>query len=326
MNRLEDYADIFDGIEPFSGHVPKGYSVDFMGIRTDARFRAFEGVDPSIGGCATSTQRPSLASDEPGNGEDWFERVNWFVAAREARDRFVMMTLGANWGAQAVGAARALLLVNPMPYKLVAVEPIPENMVWVAQHMRDNGIDPEQHWLVEMAISGGNAPVLFPVGTPGSGAQNCLTTNDPGTRRDYVDHIIAAGRGDETLRYLLVENRTGIRHKLVQDRDFTAEVKFVSAVTLRDLLGPFDKIDYLESDIQQSEIVVFPPYMELLKRKVRRIHIGTHGRDVHWTLHDLFKQEGWEIVFSYEPNATHESPLGTFTTNDGMLTLRNPGL
>lgn len=329
MNRLEDFAGIFDGIEPFSGEVPKGYSVDFMGILTDARFRAFENVDPaSIAGGFVSTERlsrPGIA-DKLGNGEDWFERVNWFAAAREARGRFVMMTLGANWGAQAVGAARALQLVNPMPYRLVAVEPIPENMAFVVQHMRDNGIDPEQHWLVEMAISDHNDPVLFPVGAPGLGAQNCMSTNDREMRAAFADELIAAGRAEQAVRSLLLENTTGLSKQLVQGFDFKGEVKFVSAVTLRDLLGPFDLVDYLESDIQQSEIMVFPPYLDLLKRKVRRIHIGTHGRDVHWTLHDLFQQEGWEIVFCYEPNAKHASALGAFETNDGMLTLRNPGL
>ena len=60
-----------------------------------------------------------------------------------------------------------------------------------------------------------------------------------------------------------------------------AEIKLVSAVTLRDVLAPFELVDYLDFDIQQSEIIVFPPFLDLLKRKVRRIHIGTHGKDVH---------------------------------------------
>jgi hypothetical protein len=47
---------------------------------------------------------------------------------------------------------------------------------------------------------------------------------------------------------------------------------------------------------------------------------------VHWTLHELFKQHEWEMVFSYEPNAVHESALGQFKTNDGILTVRNPKL
>ena len=98
---------------------------------------------------------------------------------------------------------------------------------------------------------------------------------------------------------------------LVPGHNFMAEIKLVSAVTLRDVLGPFDFVDYLEADIQQSESIVFPPFLDLLKRKVRRIHIGTHGKDVHWSLHQLFRSDDWEIVFSYEPNATHASALGS---------------
>jgi hypothetical protein len=103
-----------------------------------------------------------------------------------------------------------------------------------------------------------------------------------------------------------------------------AEVKFVSAVTLNDILGPFDTVDYLEADIQQSEILVFPPFIDLLKRKVRRIHIGTHGIDVHRSLHELFEKSGWEIVFSYEPSTQYPYALGSFVTKDGVLTVRNP--
>ena len=33
-----------------------------------------------------------------------------------------------------------------------------------------------------------------------------------------------------------------------------------------------------------------------------------------------------EIVFSYTPDGTHESPFGPFTTNDGVLTVRNRDL
>ena len=69
-----------------------------------------------------------------------------------------------------------------------------------------------------------------------------------------------------------------------------AEIKLVSAVTLRDVLGPFDVVDYLELDIQQSEIMVFPPFLDLLQAQVRRVHIGTHGNDVHRLAAQLFRR------------------------------------
>jgi FkbM family methyltransferase len=322
MNDLEKFADAFRGMKPWSGTAPAGYMVDFLGTLTDAQFRVPFGIDPSaVGGQAVTTRLPIIE-----DGEGWFEMVNWVEAARDARDKYVMITLGACYAAQAVGAYRALQMLNPMPCRLVAVEPEPENCQWIRRHMRDNGIDPDDHWLVPHAISDKNDPVLFPVGSPGTGAQNCVSTNERTSREIYAREIVAAGRVEDALRNLLVHNTTGLTKDLVPGQNFMAEIKLVSAVTLGDILGPFDRVDYLESDIQQSEILVIPPFIDLLKRKVRRIHVGTHGKDVHQALHRLFDEHGWDIVFSYEPNSEFTSPLGKFTTNDGILTVKNPDI
>ena len=322
MNNLQNYANIFDGIEPWAGQVPRGYLVDFLGTLTDVNFRTMFGVNPADAvGSYQETRLPRIE-----DGEGWFEAVNWIVAAREARNSYTMATLGACYGAQAVGSYRALQLLNPMPCKLVALEPEPENYEWTRRHMRDNGIDPDKQWLVKAAISATNDPVLFPVGSPGTGAQNCVSTNEENSRKIYANEIIAAGRANETLHNLMTNNSTGIMKDLVPGQNFPAEIKMVSAVTLADILSPFDVLDYLESDIQQSEILVFPPYMDVVKRKVRRVHIGTHGKDVHSALLGLFQKEGWDIVFDFAPNSAFKSALGDFTTNDGVLTMRNPEL
>jgi len=322
VNRMEPYAKLFDGVAPWSGEVPRGYLVDFSGALTDAQFRTMFGIDPDgVGGRFETTRLPVIE-----DGEGWFEGANWVLAAREAKGHFVMITLGACYGAQAVGSYRILQQLNPMPCKLVAVEPVPENFEWTARHFRDNGIDPAAHWLVPLAIGGNNEPVLFPIGAPGSGAQNAVATNNKAAREYYVDVFTRAGSEPAkiALRNLLLHNTTGLTRELVEGHDFKAEIKLVSAITLHELLSPFERVDYLESDIQQSEIEVFPPFIDLLRKKVRRIHIGTHGKDVHWRLHDLFAENGWEIVFSFEPNARHDTVLGSFDTNDGVLTVHNP--
>jgi hypothetical protein len=322
MNDIAKYEHIFDGIVPWADMLPPGFTVDFVGTRIDLKFRTIFPVPPElIGGKVVTTRLPEIS-----DGEGWFEAVNWVEAARAARRRFVMITLGACYGAQAVGSYRTLQLLNPMPSKFVAVEGDPENVAWVKQHMRDNGMDPDAHWIVQAAISNNNNPVLFPVGWPGLGIQNCYGTNEDNSRKVYADEIIASGRANDAIRNIFLNNSTGIIKNLVPGQDFPGEIKIVSAVTLADLLGPFDVVDYLESDIQQSEIVVFPPFMGVLKRKVRRIHIGTHGSDVHAALRGLFEKEGWEIVFDFAPNSKFDSALGSFSTNDGVLTVRNHGL
>ena len=132
MNDLSSYRDIFADLEPWSGTTPEGYLVDCMGVLTPASFRADFGVDGHIAARENvQTAWPTLGDGV--NGEGWFEAVNWIAAAREARDRFVMITLGACYGAQAVGAYRAMQMINPMPCKLVLVEPEPDNCEWIVR-------------------------------------------------------------------------------------------------------------------------------------------------------------------------------------------------
>jgi hypothetical protein len=47
---------------------------------------------------------------------------------------------------------------------------------------------------------------------------------------------------------------------------------------------------------------------------------------VHQSLHELFVGHGWDIVFNFAPNATHETAIGTFALNDGVLTVTNPDI
>jgi hypothetical protein len=319
---LDPYRTVFAGITPYSGSVPGGFTVDFLGVRTAHEFLP-QGLFPGSEAVLhqTHTRLPDIT-----DGETWFEAVNWVEAARAARGQFTMVTLGANYGAQAVGAFAAVRALNPMPCALVAVEPVPENLAWTRRHMRENGIDPDQHWLIGSAISDSNAPMLFPVGSPGSGAQNGFATNEPAARENHVRAIQAAGRVKQALASLLLHNTTGLMTNLVPDLDLPAEIKLVSCVTLRDIVSAFDRIDYIESDIQQSEIIVFPPAMPLLKQKVRRVHIGTHGAETHAILRRLFVSDGWQLIFDFPPNSRFETTLGAFETNDGVLTMVNPKL
>jgi hypothetical protein len=332
MNNLGKYANIFDDIVPWRGVVPHGYIADFLGTLTATDFLQGKSQLPGAQSLSRTALDASAARPVPpiigdgGNAERWFEAVNWIVAAREARGRFLMASLGAFYGYQAVASHRAIAMLNPMPCKLICVEPLAEKMAWIKRHMRDNGIDPDRQWLIQVALGGNNEPVLFPVGAATIGRHNCIATNDPSARREHLRTLLAQGRCEQALTDILLRNSTGITKDMVVGKDFTAEIQFVSCITLNDVLGPFDFVDYVEADLQQSEINAFPPYMDLLRHKVRRLHVGTHGGDLHAALHRLFAERGWEIVFSYPPDSRHESAAGPFTTGDGVLTVRNPDL
>jgi hypothetical protein len=322
VNDLAQHLALFEMFEPFSGYVPPGFLVDFMGSLTDAKFRAMWGVDPTqVGGGEVTTSCPVVSW-----GEGFFEAVSWFEAARAARGSYTMITLGACYGAQAVGAYLALQGLNPMPVKLVAVEGDPDNYAWTRQHFRDNGIDPDRHWLINCAISDSNKPVLFPVGEPGSGVNNCIATNTALSRQIYAEELARRPDLPDVVRNLIVAGKTGIEVTPVPGEAFRTNVEFVSAVTLVDILGPLERVDLLESDIQQSESVVFPPAMDLVKQKVKRVHLATHGAEVHAQLLPLFIECGFEIDCNYEPNTHHDTPWGSFDINDGIIAARNLNL
>jgi hypothetical protein len=81
VNKLQRFAEVLDGIPPWSGRVPKGFLVDFLGVLTEGQFRAMFGVDPgAIGDFASNRpRRPRFATARAGS------RPSYHKAALEAR-------------------------------------------------------------------------------------------------------------------------------------------------------------------------------------------------------------------------------------------------
>jgi FkbM family methyltransferase len=317
-DRFAEVEALMAKITPWSGNVPAGYVADFLGVLTDSRF-LWNRTGPFEAHFA-KTELPTVATW----GEGWFEIADWFYSASEASGEYVAISLGASYGPQLVGAWKTLQAINPMPARLAAVEPVPENCAWARQHMAVNGIDPDEHWIIQAAVGVDNEPNLFPVGAPGTGLTASVQTNSIEARRDYAELFARSGQCERILRNILVYNSTGATHAL--QFGYNAEVKLVSAVTLRDVLTPFKRVDLLEVDMQQAEAHIIPPFMDLLNRKVRRVHIGTHGRAVHAGLRGLFLKAGWEFVFDYDPETRHITERGPLEIGDGILSARNPAV
>jgi len=315
-NSFAETEALIDLITPWSGDVPEGFVVDSLGILTDGTF-LWNRTGP-FGGHHESTSRPSVATW----GEGYFELASWLMAARDARDRFVAVSLGAAFGAQLVFAWKALQALNPLPCRLIAVEPVPENCSWIRRHMAVNGIDPDEHCIIQAAVGYDNEPALFPVGAPGSGRTGSTDTNSAHGRETYASLLRGHAYSQHVLENILLYNSTGLAYDL--GAGFESEMKFVSAVTIRDVLMPLEGVDLLEVDIQGSEAGVIPPFIDVLNRKVRRAHIGTHGREPHDLLRALFVDAGWEIVFDYAPDTQHMTEGGPLDLHDGILSVRNP--
>jgi FkbM family methyltransferase len=119
----------------------------------------------------------------------------------------------------------------------------------------------------------------------------------------------------------------------------------VPAKSLTDLIGN-KVVDLLDVDIQGAEADIFKNHAELLKRQVKRVHIGTHGTghavaDANWTagneiempLKAFFESLGWNVSFFFprtHPRCqdTDYAPteFGPVCFADGVMSFVNPAL
>jgi hypothetical protein len=320
-NDLARYQNPFADIEPFSGTVRKGFIANFLGTETETEFCVWNDLSRmEHGPHHMTTRRPEIAV-----GEGFFEWVSVLEAVKEAEDRFVMLEIGGGYGARAVDAHRMLEKLNPMPCKLGVVEADPGRFSLALRHFENNGIDPKDHWLIHAMVSDSNRPMVFPFGGI-YGDNNAIA--DTSDKMTLVDNIVSQGIEGEVLRNIMLDMRTGVVLNFddgaTEPRKY--EIAIVSTVTIADLVRPFERVDLCDIDIQSAESYTVPVAMPHLNRKVRRVHLATHGADVHDAMRNLFLEHGWVVTFDFPPNKSFESDFGDFSVGDGILAVRNPRL
>src|SRR5690349_17864522 len=96
------YHPIFDRFPYFEGHVPAGFVVDFSGVLVDPRM-----FNPEV--LASGEARFMRIGPPSCTGDGYFDLIAVAHAVDRARERFVMIELGAGYGywlSQGGGLAR----------------------------------------------------------------------------------------------------------------------------------------------------------------------------------------------------------------------------
>ena len=216
-------------------------------------------------------------------------------AVAEARDSFTMVELGAGWGRWLVDAWSALRLINKpgFPVKLIGVEAEPQHFLWMQQHFRNNGLDPNRHRLIEAAIMAKDGTVAFTVGDA------------------------SKWYGQTAFN---IDDRQNWRHA-----DYpNAFIRNVAAVSLATVLDEIQFVDLIDMDIQGSEAEVVLASRDLLQTRVRRVHIGTHGEDIEDSLRQAFRSMGWTCRWDFSLQGHRGIPYGKVLFGDGVQGWINP--
>jgi FkbM family methyltransferase len=300
-------------VVPWRGTVPKGYSVDFLGIRySDSMVSSgpFPGEFREVGPIDRVVQ-----ATYPSFDEEYFEWIDLMEAAVRAKGRFTMIELGAGFGRWLVRGAFAVRLLNSLPCVLIGIEAEPQHYRWMLRHFADNGISPSKHLLVNAAVSDTNGDVWFMVGKSESwyGQRIALpyeVGRRPGGAMRRLVELVTFSQKRTT-----VPGTTG---------ESSYDLERVRSVTLNGLLDPLDVVDLVDLDVQGAELQVLSSASEQMSAKVKRVHIGTHGSDLETGLRNLFKGLGWKNVFDYSCSHAHDTEYGAIKFIDGVQSWMNP--
>lgn len=257
---------------------------NFLGVRTRIAFL------PGLASAGGLVEGLPIPWNFHGDLLEWLGSLR---AVDEARGRFVAVELGAGWGPWLVSTAVVARRRGIETVHLVGVEADPGKLAFLDAHMRDNGLDPARHTLLEAVVAARDGWARFPV------------QRDPSQ-----DWGAAAIEGTATA---VDPSRSG---------DHLVEVKAISLATL---LDRFERVDLVHCDIQGDEVRTLDAGFDTLQSKVRRIVIGTHGRDLEEELFRLLAGGGWRLEGEKACRRAQEGRrIGL--VQDGVQVWANPNL
>lgn len=233
---------------------------NFLGVHTRVRFM------PGLAGAGGMIEPLPIPSNFHGDLYEWLGTL-WAVS--EARGRMVVVELGAGWGPWLVSSAVAAGRAGVRSVDLVGVEGDAGKLEFMRQHFLDNGIDPQGHRLVLGIVAVEDGVARFPVLDDPAGDWGAASLD---------------GAAAETGR----RDGAGLQHSRIVE---------LPAWSLATLLRPLDRIDLIHCDIQGDETRVLSAAAAILDKKVRRLVIGTHGRDIELELMERFTKAGWVLEY-----------------------------
>jgi FkbM family methyltransferase len=293
--------------DPYAGEVPAGRVRNFLGVLQPDDIRS---LDEAV---ATRTRHPGIAE-----GEGFLEYYSTLRSIERARDRYTMVSLGAHYGGPLVNAALMVRRLRPMPVKLIAIEGDPFMSAMLRRHFPENGIDVDDHCLINAVVGTDNKPNVFTTANVRTGMNGVVAA----PARELLLAVAAQNNlSAPILRRVLT--RMSIAIEVPFDGGTKGRADIVSTVTIADIAGPLDHIDYLEIDIQHAEEFVIPTAIETIDRKVGWIHLGTHSSAVHARLAAMFRDHDWELVFDFPPLAEVSTVDGPFRVGDGVIAAAN---
>jgi hypothetical protein len=278
-----DWPAILTQFPPWTGVAEPDSYRDVLGVRT--RMTYLPASYMALAGTVQATLGAGL--------HDIPEWAGVLQAVLDAEDRFTCVELGAGWGPFVVGAAKAAERRGIEQITLVAVEAALSHLDFMRQHFIDNGLNPDRHRLIHGIVGPYDGKARFPL------------LKEP--RVEWGLEAIYQARGC---------NEGGAPQPIT-------EADEMLCLSLPTILCDLDFADLVHFDVQGSEVDVIEHGIDVLNAKVRRIVIGTHGRDLEARLLRFMDAQGWLLEMDKACSYHQVSPHPIMLLQDGVQVWRN---
>lgn len=295
---------IFDAFAPFRGTVPAGANCDFIGSLTAT----------DLDGAWAPLQERAASAAIPSVGEAYFEWIDLLEAIHDARRSFVFFEVGAGYGCWTARALKGAAQRGLVERSGVLVEADPRHAALIRRHMAANGFAEADYRLVEAAIDRQEGFALF-----------CIATPDANSNRQdslWYGQFIANLREGSPLK---PSGESYAGQPVLEIAPGWGAIK-VATQRLSRLVSAYAIVDLVDLDIQGKEIDAVGEARDALTRHVRRLHIGTHSRDIEEGLRQILGGAGWLCLRDYKCNSVTETPFGVVPFQDGVQSWINPSL
>lgn len=263
---------MFAPFAPWKGESDGRFHIDFLGVKTDPKF--YHEIKPTPAG--------EVEGALPKFGPQFYEWIATLGAARNAREKFVMVELGAGYGPWLVRGAAAVRRHQDIPIQLIGVEPHALHHQWMQEHFANNGLDPAQHTLLHGLV------------TPKPGNFDFLET--AADKPSYDSKILSSIAG----------------------RLFGGgRVSKLRGYSLNELLADCEYVDLLHMDIQGAELDVIKASLDVLAKKVRVMCIGTHSKEIDEGLVKTLTDAQWLPRWVYPRQTKWATMWGIIQFADG---------
>jgi FkbM family methyltransferase len=299
MDTRLQHHQVFSHFKPFDDEVPAYRQVDFVGTMTRKEFVATLDVH---------AEPMRIRACEPPFDEGYFEWIDILESVVAARGSYTMIDLGAGFGRWAVRAHHAARQFNPhMPCHLIAVEAEPTVFEWMRVHFQDNGINPANHKLIHGAVTEQGGDLPFYIGGPKGGPWDLKP--DAWYGQSLTKDYDCAAESVDDGEYC--------GHRVLLHPSGWRSIR-VPGINLRRLLQDLDHVDLIDMDIEGQELPMIQANIRELDAKVRRLHIGTHSKEIEDGLRALLSSHGWRCTADYTLFSNTDTPWGNIYFENGV--------